>query len=156
MIEEESTVSTRMLDFGALRNAIEDNDPDLLLGFYAEDAELRIVNAALPDGVAFELKGRSQIERYLRAVCDQEMSCLLEGEVVSGEGRITFGQRCAYPDGTLIWVRTTLEIGEGKIRRQTDVAHSARDRPGARIGAKDEHEAASRVGHNRRNEKGKE
>lgn len=155
MIEEETT---RGFDFDALREAIEGGDPDLLLSFYAEDALLRIQNAALPEGVAFELRGISQIERYLRAVCDQEMSCLLEGEVVFGEGRITFGQRCAYPDGTLISLRTTLEIAEGLIRHQTEVADRVRDGPGARMGAKvakDEHEVASAVGHNRRDEKGR-
>ena len=124
MIEKESTA--RKLDFGALREAIEDKDPDLLLSFYSEDAELRIVNAALPDGVAFELRGRGQIERYLRAVCDQQMSCLLEGDVSFGDESITFDEVCAYPDGTLISVETTLEIAEGKIQRQTDVARSAR------------------------------
>ena len=127
MIEEQAT---RGFDFGALRLAIEGKDPDRLLGFYAEDAELRIVNAALPDGPAFELKGRSQIERYLRAVCDQEMTCLVEDEVsseaVSGGGRISFGQRCTYPDGTRVVVKTTLEIVEGGIVRHVDVAHSAR------------------------------
>ena len=123
MIDEETT---RGFDLGTLRFAIEGKDPDLLLGFYAEEAELRIVNATLPDGPAFELKGISQIERYLRAVSDQEMSCIIEGEVVSGEGWITFSEVCAYPDGTEISVETTLEIGEGRIVRQTDVVHSAR------------------------------
>jgi hypothetical protein len=123
VIEEETT---RGFDFDALREAIERKDPDLLLSFYAEDSELRIVNAAHPDGPAFELKGRSQIERYLRAVCDQVMTCLLEGEVISCEERITFGQRCTYPDSTRVVVKTTLEIVEGGIVRQTDVAHSTR------------------------------
>jgi hypothetical protein len=121
---EESTAAE--LDFWALRLAIEAKDPELLLSFYAEDSELRILNAALPDGVAFELKGRAQIERYLRAVCDQEMTCSVEGGVVSGEGSITFGQRCSYPDGTRIVVKTTLEIAEGGIVRHVDVARSAR------------------------------
>jgi hypothetical protein len=122
VIKEESTAAG--LDFGALRSAIEGKDPDALLSFYAEASELRIENAALPDGLAFELKGRAEIERYLRAVCDQEMTCLLEGEVISCEERITFGQRCTYPDGTRVVVKTTLEIVEGGIVRQTDVAHS--------------------------------
>jgi hypothetical protein len=50
MIEEEAVA---MLDFGALRIAIEGRDPVALLGFYAQEAELRIQNAALPGGVAF-------------------------------------------------------------------------------------------------------
>ena len=128
MIDEETT---RGFDFGALRFAIEGKDPDLLLGFYAEEAELRVVNAASPQGPAFELKGRSQIGRYLRAVCDQQMSCVVEGEVVFGEGRITFGEVCEYPGGALISVETTLEIVEGEIVRQTDVARSARGDDGS-------------------------
>ena len=124
MIEEETTPGR--LDFGALRFAIEGKDPDTLLGFYSEEAELRVVNAALPDGPAFELKGRAEIGRYLRAVCDQEMSCVLEGEVVFGEESIVFGQVCGYPEGTPISVETTLEVSEGKIVRQTDVVQSAR------------------------------
>jgi hypothetical protein len=118
--------TTRGFDFDALRVAIEGKDPDLLLGFYAEDAELRILNADLPDGPAFELKGRAQIERYLRAACDQEMSCAVEGEVVLGEGSISFCEECKYPDGSRILVRTTLEIAEDRIVRQTDLARSAR------------------------------
>ena len=129
VIEEESTAGK--LDFGALRSAIEGKDPDLLLGFYAEDSELRIVNAALPDGLAFELRGRGQIERYLRAVCDQQMSCLLEGEAVFGEGSIAFCEVCTYPDGTRVEVRTTLEIADGLIVRQLDVVRDARGEDGS-------------------------
>ena len=50
------------LDFGALRDAIERKDPEALLGFYSEDAELRIVHEALPEGRPFELKGKAQKE----------------------------------------------------------------------------------------------
>jgi hypothetical protein len=118
MIEEETK---GRLDFLALREAIEGKDPEILLGFYAEEAELRVVHASVPDGVAFELKGRAQIERYLRAVCDQEITCLLDSEAVLGEGSISFAQTCEYPDGTTISVRTTLEVAEGLIGRQIDV-----------------------------------
>ncbi|HEX5849242.1 MAG TPA: hypothetical protein VFY59_08595 [Rubrobacter sp.] len=56
---EEGTVGT--LDFGVLREAIERRDPDALLGFYEEDAWLRIEHASLRDGLAFELSGRARI-----------------------------------------------------------------------------------------------
>ena len=117
MIEEETTGG---LDFEALRSAIERGDPDDLLGFYTQEAELRIVNANLPDGPAFELEGRSQIERYLHAVCQQRVSCLLD-EVDFEEGSITFTEECSYQEGTLIWVKTTLEIADGLIVAQADV-----------------------------------
>jgi hypothetical protein len=123
MIGEETT---KGFDFAALRLAIEHRDADALLGFYAKDSELHIVNGDALEGPPFELKGISQIERYLRAVCDQEMSCVVEGEVVSGEGSIALVEVCAYPDGRRVAVRTTLEVDEGKILRQTDVVRSAR------------------------------
>jgi hypothetical protein len=118
LIEEETTGG---LDFEALRSAIERRDPDALLGFYSQEAELRIANANLPDGLAFELKGRPQIERYLHAVCQQRMSCLLEEEVLIGEESITFTEECRYQEVTLIRVKTTLEIADGLIVAQADV-----------------------------------
>jgi ketosteroid isomerase-like protein len=121
MIEE----TTGTLDFGAMREAIEGRDPDALLGFYSEDAELRIVTSTDPDGPAFELRGRAQIERYLRAVCDQEMTCGVEDEVVIGEGSVEFVEVCTYPNGTLISVGMTLEVREGRILRQLDVVEHA-------------------------------
>ena len=96
MIEEDEAAS---IDFGALRYAIERADPDLLLGFYAEDAELRIVHAGLPEGKAFELGGRAQIKRYLHAVCEQKVECTVEGGALHGEGSILFVEACRYPDG---------------------------------------------------------
>jgi hypothetical protein len=118
MIEEE--ISSEALDFGYLREAIEGRNPDLLLGFYADDAALRIVNSDAPGGPAFELRGTAQIEKCLRAVCDQEMTCAVEGMEVK-RGHISFGETCEYPDRTRVLVRTTLELRGGRISRQLDV-----------------------------------
>jgi hypothetical protein len=127
MIEE----TKGRLDFGAMRDAIERKDPDTLLGFYSEDAELRIVHEALSDGRAFELKGRAQIERYLRAVCDQEVACAVRGEAVFGERSVAFVEACSYPNGTPISISTTLEVEEGLILRQIDVVERARPDDGS-------------------------
>jgi hypothetical protein len=122
MIEE----TKGRLDFGAVREAIERKDPDALLGFYSEDAELRIVHEALPESKAFELKGRGQIERYLRAVCDQDVTCAVRGEAVYGERSVAFVEACSYPNGTPISISTTLEVRGGLISRQIDVVQRAR------------------------------
>jgi hypothetical protein len=103
-----------------LREAIESSDPNALLGFYSEDAELRILNVESQHGAAFELKGRAQIEKYLRAVCDQAMTCHVEEENVR-ERLISFRERCEYDDGARVLVRTTLELGGDTILRQLDV-----------------------------------
>lgn len=115
----------RRLEFGALRDAIERGDAEGLTGFYAEDAELRVVHAALPEGQAFELEGRARIGRYLKAVCDQEITCSVENGAVVGEGSIEFFQTCEYPKGPPTSVWTTLEVSRGLIVRQTDVVERA-------------------------------
>ncbi len=108
------------LDFEALRLGIEGCEPDLVLGFYAEEAELTIVNASDPQSSAFELRGKVEIAKHLRAVFDQETSHRIEGETVDVE-RVTFREVCEYLDGVRVQVRTTLEVRGGKIFRQVDL-----------------------------------
>jgi hypothetical protein len=107
------------LDFDALRHAIERCDLDLMLGFYAEDAELSIINAGAPQSSPFELRGKAEVAKYLRAVFDQKMPHRVEREVV-GEKRVTFREASEYPDGSRVVVETTLELRDGKIVRQVD------------------------------------
>ena len=108
------------LDFGALRHAIERCDPDLILGFYSEGANLSIVNARAQGSSPFELSGKAEIAKHLRAAFGQETSHRVQGEVV-GDDRVTFREECEYLDGDRVLVETTLEVRDGKIVRQVDV-----------------------------------
>jgi SnoaL-like domain len=108
------------LDFEALRYAIERSDPDLVLGFYAEDAELSIVNGTFPQNSPFDLCGKAEISKHLKVVFSQKTSHRVEQEVVS-EDRVMFREACEYPDGSRVVVATTLELRGGKIVRQEDV-----------------------------------
>jgi SnoaL-like protein len=109
------------LDFEALRLAIERCDPDLILGFYAEDARLSIANATgASHGPPFELRGRAEIAKHLRAAFGQRASHRVERGVI-GEDRVTFCEACEYPDGDRVVVETTLELRGGEIARQVDV-----------------------------------
>jgi hypothetical protein len=116
------------LDFEALQVGIERCDPDLVLGFYAEDAQLSIVNADTQPSMPFELCGKGEIAKHLRAVYGQRASHRIEGEVV-GEDLVTFREACQYSDGGRIVVETTLEVRDGKIVRQVDVVRM-NSRPG--------------------------
>jgi hypothetical protein len=115
------------LDFGALRRGIEGCDPDLILGFYAEDAKLSIVNPGVPQASPFELRGKAEIAKHLRAVFGQGVSHRVERE----EDGVRFREVCEYPDGSRVVVETTLEMRGGKIFRQVDVV--ARDAPADRV-----------------------
>src|SRR4028118_1256907 len=107
------------LDFEALRLCIERCDPDPMLGFYADDVELSIVAADFPQTPFFELSGKSEVAKHLRAVYGRGASHRVE-RVVVDEGRVTFREACEYPDGSRVLVKTTLEVRGGKIGRQGD------------------------------------
>jgi hypothetical protein len=119
------------LDFDALRHAIEHCDLVVMLGFYAEDAKLCIVNADAPHASPFELSGKAEIAKHLRAVFGQKTSHRV-GREVFGKDRVTFQETCEYPDGGLVWVESTLEAHDGKIFRQVDVVtrHTPADHEG--------------------------
>ena len=117
------------LDFEALRESIERCDLDVMLGFYAEEAELRIVNAGNPQSLPFELRGKAEIAKHLRTTFGQETSHRVEREVVD-KNRVTFREMCEYPGGSWVRVETTLEVHDDKIVRQADVvAQNAQSDP---------------------------
>lgn len=130
--------SANGLDLEALQGAVELCDAQTMFGFYAEDAEVQILNGDAPHSVPFELRGSAEISRYLRALSNQEMTCQVESGVVSSEERITFSARCHYPDGTRVVVKTTLELNsEGEIVRQVDVvSQEAKEAAGEEGGAR--------------------
>jgi hypothetical protein len=112
------------LAFEALRRAIENSDPDAMLRFYAEDASLSIVNADTLHTSPFELRGKGEIAKHLRATFGQEASHRVERDADVGEDRVTFREACEYSDGGRVVVETTLEVRDAKIVRQVDVVAS--------------------------------
>src|SRR5215212_913956 len=112
------------LNFEALRLGIERCDPEFVLGFYAEDARLSIVNVLTPHASPFELRGKAEIAKHLRATFGQEASHRVEPDAAVGEDRVTFREACEYSDGGQVVVETTLEAEGGKIVRQVDVVAS--------------------------------
>lgn len=110
------------LDFETLRHGIERCDPDLVLGFYAEDARLTIVTGSAAQPSPFELRGRAEIAKHLRAVLGQGASHRVEREEVAAEENgVGYREVCEYPDGSRVVVETTLKVRGGKIVRQVDV-----------------------------------
>jgi hypothetical protein len=112
------------LDFDALRQAIERSDPDLMLGFYAEEARLIIFNVHAPHAPPFELRSKGEIAKHLRVAFGHEASHRVEPDATVGEDRVTFREACEYADGGRVVVETTLEVRDGTIIRQVDVVAS--------------------------------
>lgn len=105
------------LDFESLRRAIEHSDPDSMLRFYADDARVRVRGGG--SGL-FEVEGKAEVAKYLRAVHARRAVHRVENESVT-EGRVYFEESCEYPDGGRTVVGTTLDLREGEISRQVDV-----------------------------------
>jgi ketosteroid isomerase-like protein len=108
------------LDFEAMRHAIEGSDYEALVAFYADDAELRMVNKNATPSSPMVLRGKEEISEMLRDVCGRAMTHHVEDEVL-GENRVAFNEACEYPDGTRVLGATTLELRDGMIFRQTNI-----------------------------------
>ncbi len=108
------------LDFEALRRGIEQSDAETLIGLYADDAEVRIVNRRTPPSSPHVLRGKEEIAEYLREGYGMEMEHRVENEVI-GEDRVAFNIACRYPDGLRVLYAATLEVRDGKIVREVGV-----------------------------------
>ena len=131
---------TGRLDFEALRRAIERGDPDSMLEFYADDAGVRVRGGG---AVSFEVEGKAEVAKYLRAVHARPAIHRVENEVLA-EGRIHFEEWCEYPDGARTVVETRLEIREGEISRQVDVVVARDGR--SRVSGQPEGDGPTRCG----------
>ena len=108
------------LDFEAMHRAIEESDYDALVSFYADDAELRMVNKNSMPSSPMVLRGKEEISEMLRDVCGRAMTHHVEDEIV-GENRVAFNEACEYPDGLKVLTASTLELRDGMIVRQTNI-----------------------------------
>src|ERR671911_412264 len=108
------------LDFEAMRHAIEESDYEALISFYAENAELRMVNKNSTPSSPTVLRGKEEISELLRDVCGRAMTHHVEDEVV-GEDRVAYNEACEYSDGVRVLGATTIDLRDGMIVRQTNV-----------------------------------
>ena len=108
------------LSIPALRHAIENRDGDSLTGFYAEDAEMRIIDQVNPPSSPRRIRGRGEIGAYYADVCGRAMTHSVDFGIATDD-RVAFTQSCAYPDGKRVFCSATLELERGKIARQVSV-----------------------------------
>jgi ketosteroid isomerase-like protein len=104
----------------ALRRAVEAKDPDAMLDLYADDAEYVRVDRNSTPSSPMTLRGKQEVEEYLRDVFSREMTHRIENEVV-GQERASFNWACEYPDGTKVLAAETVELRDGMIVRQVSV-----------------------------------
>jgi ketosteroid isomerase-like protein len=117
---ETTTTISRSFDAEALRRGIEERDTATLLGLYAEDAELHVVDRNDQPSHPKVVRGRAAIGEYLAGVCGRDMTHTIE-RLVLGDGNASFAQACRYPDGTRVLCIAVLDLKDGLIARQYGV-----------------------------------
>ncbi len=104
----------------ALRRGIEDRDAEALLGLYADDAELVMVDADHGPSAPLVLRGREAIGAMLADVASRDMTHTLERVVVDDES-LAYTEACRYADGMRVLCAAVAELADGKVVRQTCV-----------------------------------
>jgi ketosteroid isomerase-like protein len=96
----------------AIKRAIEARDAEAFIGFYGDDATIRVVDRNNPPSRPREVKGRAAIRAFWDDMCSRNIA---EGD------RLAFTQDCTYPDGAKVFGIAVLELAGGRIARHTVV-----------------------------------
>ena len=115
-----STQTTVTVDLVTLRTALEASDAETLIGLYADDAELQVIDRINQPSKPLIFQGKEAIASYWRDVCGREMAHTVE-HVVAGGDTVAYSEACRYPDGTRVQCIAFLDLVNGKIVRQRGV-----------------------------------
>jgi ketosteroid isomerase-like protein len=107
-------------DGDTFRRAIEERDAQTLLGLYAEDAELRVVDRDNQPSQPKIIRGRQAIGEYFADVCGRDMSHRIERLAATAD-HAAFIQACTYPGGSMVLCAAVLDLRDGLIVRQSGV-----------------------------------
>lgn len=108
------------IDRAALKRAMESNDAAVWKAFYADDAEMRVIDQDHPPSRPLVLKGSKAIGALYEDVCGRALKHHLDDSVADGE-HFAYSETCTYPDGVKVYMNAMIEMSHGKIRRQTNI-----------------------------------
>jgi hypothetical protein len=118
---EKETAMPAPFDVATLQRGHSERDADLLIGLYADDAEVVVIDQQHPPSNPLVLEGRDAILGFLHELCDDDIT-LDVGDVVLGDDRVALHVAWWYPDGTQALSSEVLELDDaGRIQRETIV-----------------------------------
>jgi ketosteroid isomerase-like protein len=120
MSTSQITQTSRSFDAEAFRRGIEERDAATLLGLFADDAELHVVDRNDQPSHPKIIRGRTAIGEYFADVCGRDMTHAIERLVVDGDNA-AFVQSCRYPGGARVLCMAVLDLRDGLIIRQSGV-----------------------------------
>jgi hypothetical protein len=115
-----STDVSSTFDLARFCAAAEGRDVQTQLSMYAPGAVVTIADRVNQPGSPQILRGRDEIEGWLRDICGREMTHHVRHRVADAGGA-AFSEACRYPDGTNVMCATVLRLADGQISDQTVV-----------------------------------
>jgi hypothetical protein len=115
-----SATSGGTLDTDALRQGMEGRNLEAMLSLYADDAEISIVDQRHTPSHPQVVHGREQIRAFLTDIFGRDITHHVD-HIVSGNGTVSFMERCEYPDGSRVLASAVLDIDAGRIVRQEEI-----------------------------------
>jgi ketosteroid isomerase-like protein len=103
-----------------LRAAIETSDAPTLIGLYADDAEVQVMDRLHQPSNPLVYRGKDAIAEYWNDLCAREMTHVVERIAHDGD-TLAYSEACRYPDGLRVQCITVLDLVNGKIMRQVGV-----------------------------------
>lgn len=108
------------LTTGTVRTALEGSDAETLIGLYADDAELQVMDSRHQPSSPLVFRGKAAIAGYWHEVCSRQMTHVVE-RIAHDADTLAYSEACRYPDGTRVQCIAFLDIANGKIVRQVGV-----------------------------------
>lgn len=105
------------LDITALGRALEERDTDAAIAHYADDAEVRIVDASTPPSSPLVLSGREAIRAWFADVNARDMTHRVSWSV-EHDDKASLAVDCLYPDGTKVLCAAMYDTANGRIVRE--------------------------------------
>lgn len=114
------TTTATAVSGAAIKRAIEARDGQTFIGFYADDAEIRVIDRNNPPSRPREIRGRAAIRAFWDDMCSRNIAHRVDMTIAEGN-RLAFTQECTYPDGAKVFGIAVLELAGGRIARHTVV-----------------------------------
>lgn len=109
-----------MFDLAGFTRATEEHDAGYLIGLYADDAEVRVIDRLHPPSHPAVFTGRAEIAPWLEDTHSRDMTHTVRSPVAA-PGRVALTTECLYPDGTQVLCACTAELQDGLISKQSVV-----------------------------------
>jgi ketosteroid isomerase-like protein len=112
-----TTIPTSRFSADTLRHGYSARDAEVLLGQYADDATIEMIDAENTPSAPQRLEGKDAVRAFFADILARDMTHEVDIAAV-GDDSAAYVLRCAYPDGTKVVCASTSQLRDGKIVRE--------------------------------------